>query len=228
MGSCSIQRRLHQPGLHIEWHSNKRVSKDLHSPNFDSKKTIPIDLKQDEAYTTSNSESRNLSSTALEKKMHPNRMFKPDEDADPMEREPPVVLSIVEERHIKTASRKCRTTPNEPMSPPKIPVSAYVFLALGFSLLGAGLLITIVFWISTASLIGLPIPVIIMLVAGIGCLIFAYNRAVNSFYRVDSNEKQQKQRIEKKAREPLNTGDKIFIGIAITLVLAVILTIIAT
>lgn len=226
---CTIRKRLHRKGWHIEWHSHKKSgvqtvpdNEATDSKNNTKERNSSVALQSKAENTYSQPEAKNLIKSEPEKKSGKTKLQSTDVETSEHKEKTGAASG-------KRDSGIEQRNPHEPMSPPKIPVTAWVFLALGVILLGAGLVIALAFAVVNSTLIGLPTPVILMIAVGVVFLILAYNRAVNPTRRQTvprDPPTKSKEEFEKKERQPMKKGDKIFLAVIGALLLGIGITLI--
>jgi len=212
---CTIQKRIHRKGWHVEWRSVKNSKDNIRNTqeskknqrgfNVDNTEKPPAKANSEEIVlesTSSNAASCNLQQDGnLEESTQKKPSLQRTQESN--------------SRNVRIENESERKIPHEPMSPPKPPLTAYILLIIGAILVGGGLILLLVFAIINSTLIGLPSPITVMILVGIAFLILAYRSAVNA----EQKEKQwtppvkEQPKEEKKERKPLKRGDKIFLAI---------------
>lgn len=222
MGSCTIQKRVHRKGWFVQWNLNQSNQNDNNTirqtqlaeqqKSFEVETKTPIeDVSQQEVKLLINSSERHIDQ--IQKDQHSIG-----------------VISILDANYEDALINSSKTSEKQPFassgiqfskisaSPTRIPTLAWVLLIIGLALLALAIIAGIAFLISTGSLIGTPSYVIVSLLAGVLFLILATQTALAPLQPQRNHpdpryEKEEPQR-EKKERQPLEKGDKIFIAVA--------------
>lgn len=110
-------------------------------------------------------------------------------------------------------------------SPTRVPMLAWILLIVGSILLVLGITLAIIFLITSGSLIDAPFFILAAVVAGILFLVLAAKTALSTFNSQPSSpdprfEKEEPKK-EKKERQPLKKGDKIFLAVITGLILII-------
>ena len=226
VSSCTIQKRVHRKGWFVQWNLNKKAPtqgkiEEISRTEFITKDSV--------FYVSQNKSIKNLETRSS----HSRSAQKPDEKLP----SPSTVETIDGEATLKEHTRPFKQivhhSKKEPLrkeqshqaSPTRVPTLAWALLIAGLAFLGLGIALAIIFLILNGSLIGAPFYILATIIAGILFLILATRTALSTFdsqpSAPDPRYEKQEPKKEKKERQPLKKGDKIFLAVVAGLALII-------
>lgn len=226
--SCTVQKRVHRKGWHLEWRGQNRPSPSKRNTpptrSLSSKDSVQAPflstLKPMEENTTQ------------EYKMHasknePFRLLKENPIKNGSFRPSNIKVSEIPYYVSPYRFHQKQKTQKQYRSSVRVPWIGYLLIILGFLLGLLGIFLLIVNALSTASG-GAALYGLVFIFIGALLIVFAFNIAVSSLGTKNTpNPEQSLPKKEKKERQPLQKKDKIMLVVFAALLLTIGISILA-
>ncbi len=225
-GSCTVQKRVHRKGWFVQWNFSQQKSADQENASKESSIISEHDLSclPSDTATSHNLQNENTSFSTpqqVQYKAYSKSVlgveFNSLEQTKYIEQVNTDESENTLEYHPSSYSRFRMKS----LSPTRVPALAWTLLFLGILLVTLAIIFGLIYLVINGSLIGAPLYLGIMLLGGIISLALATRTALASMNTQpsppDPRVEREEPKEEKKERQPLKKGDKIFIAVAVGL-----------